>query len=151
VPSFRVPPLAARRSAGALDCRPNVLHRIRAWWKRIRESHAVHIVAWSEADTVGADGYTNFERNAITSLEPITGKLTLVRGTGNLLLWTGPIPGTPLVLYLYGDEAQVWGPKVSYRKEQWDFDTPAESVESLVTFVRACLQSNKSLERSRER
>jgi hypothetical protein len=122
----------------------NMLSGIRSWIRRIRESHAAHVSAWSEAAIVGADGYTNFERLAIGSLEPLTGKLTLTRGTGGLLLWTGFIPGTDLTLYLHGDEAQVAGPGVSYRGEQWDFDSPAKSVESLVSFVRGKLQSNNA-------
>ena len=121
-----------------------------AWLQRKRQSHAAQKSAWSEASTFGEDGYTNFERDAIARLGSITGKLSLIRGNGDPLQLSGPIPDTPLVLYLCVDEAQVHGVGVSYRKEKWDFDTPEDSVKSLVSFVREYLQSNNRIERPRE-
>ena len=82
---------------------------------------------------------TTFERDALAALEPLTGALTLTRKSGRLPFLTGPIPGTDLVLYLYGVEAQVAGPHVSFRKEEWDYDTPADSIKDLVAFVSANL------------
>jgi hypothetical protein len=62
----------------------------------------------------------------------------------------GPIPSTQLTLYLYSDEAQVHGKKPVYMRERWDFESPQESIADLVQNVRAALQPNTSLERTRE-
>jgi hypothetical protein len=56
-----------------------------------------------------------------------------------------------MVLYLYADEAQVYGIEPPYRRERWDFDFPGDSISDLVAYVRRALQPNTSLARTRER
>jgi len=49
-------------------------------------------------------------------------------------LWD-PVPNTNLVLYIYGDEAQVHGDRVKFTKERWDYDSPEDSIQDLVKFI----------------
>jgi hypothetical protein len=105
--------------------------------------------AWREANALGDDGRTNFERVALSELEAIVGPITLARGSSQLPYLFGPIPGTDLTLYLYADEAQVHGGPRIFRKERWDYRPPQDSIEDLVSFVHASLPSNNRFERSR--
>jgi len=126
-----------------------MFRKIKQWFVRERTRRAASISAWAGMAELGDDGFSQFERQAIAALETITGRLTLVRSEGDMHFLTGTIPNTSLTLYLYEDEAQVSGPDTSYRKERWDFDRPAESIDHLGSFIRVRLQSNKSLERTR--
>ena len=128
-----------------------MLRQLQEWSRRRGEEKRARSAAWAEAERMGDDGLTNFERDAIAALTPITGSLLLNRAGSGMPYLFGPIPTTPLTLYLYADEAQVHGRKPAYRRERWDFSSPQESISDLVGYVREALQPNKSLERTRER
>ena len=116
----------------------------KSWRLRRKERRAAREAAWRGADELGQDGLSRFERQAIAALEPLVGRLKLVRSDGELRVLTGPIPGTAMKLYLYADEAQVWGPKKPFRRERWDYDSPEDSIRDLVAFVTTNLQSNNA-------
>jgi hypothetical protein len=128
-----------------------MLRQLQEWSRRRAAEKRARSAAWAEAEQVGDDGFTNFERDAIAALTPITGSLMLNRASAGMPYLFGPIPATLLTLYLYADEAQVHGREPAYRRERWDFDSPQESISDLVGYVREALQPNKSLERTRER
>jgi len=127
-----------------------MLRQLQEWSRRRAAEKRAHNAAWAEAERVGDDGLSNFERDAIAALTPMTGALFLERAGAGMPYLFGPIPATPLTLYLYADEAQVHGMKPAYRRESWDFTSPQESIADLVGYVREALQPNKSLERTRD-
>ena len=128
-----------------------MLRQLQEWSIRRAADKRARTSAWAEADRVGIDGLTNFERDAVAALTPITGPLSLSRAGSGMPYLFGPIPNSQMTLYLYGDEAQVHGFEPSYRRERWDFTLPQESIADLVGYVREALQPNKSLERTRGR
>jgi hypothetical protein len=128
-----------------------MLRQLQEWSRARREARQARASAWTEAERVGEDGLTNFERDVIAALTPLTGQLTLTRAKEGLPLLSGPIPNSTMTLCLYADEAQVHGIEPPYRRESWDFDLPRDSISDLVSYVRRALQPNTSLERARGR
>jgi hypothetical protein len=135
-----------------------MLRQLQEWSRRRAEMRAARAdrevagsTEWAKAEHVGDDGLTNFERDAISALEPITGPLSLVRASSGLPVLRGSIPNTRMTLHLYADEAQVHGLKPAYRRERWDFNSPQDSISDLVNYVRNVLQPNISLQADRER
>jgi hypothetical protein len=128
-----------------------MLRQLQEWSRRRAEEKRARNAAWVEAERVGDDGLTNFERDAIAALTPITGTLLLNRAAAGMPYLFGPIPATPMTLYLYADEAQVHGIEPAYRRERWDFSSPQESISDLVGYVHEALQPNNSFERTRGR
>jgi len=134
-----------------------MLRKLQDWSRRRADRKAARAdmeatgaTAWARAVHVGDDELTNFERDAIAALEPITGPLSLERASSGLRVLSGQIPNTAMTLYLYADEAQVHGLRPAYRRERWDFISPQESVSDLVNYVRNVLQPNISLQRDRD-
>jgi hypothetical protein len=148
VPSFDAGE-APRRSTSSLDGSLEVLQSFKSWVQRRRMNREARESAWREANVLGADGKTNFERLAVSELEALVGPITLARGGEQMPYLSGGIPGTDLTLYLYADEAQVHGGARKFLRERWDYRRPKDSIEDLVAFVRANLPSNNRLERSR--
>jgi hypothetical protein len=108
-----------------------------AKWRAMRRARkADRELAWRGASDIGVDGLSNFERKAIAALEPITGSLTLSRANAKMPYLWGPVPKSNLVLYLYGDEAQVHGASTKYMRERWDYESPEASIRDLVKFIR---------------
>jgi hypothetical protein len=123
-----------------------IFQRLTNWLQRRRLTSAAHASAWRSAAESGADGLTNFQRLALTTLEPVTGPLALRRsGIGESYL-VGSISGADLVLYLYLDGAQIHGTKHRFIAEKWDYDSPSALIDGLVSFVSARLQSNNAFE-----
>ena len=119
-----------------------MITRLTRWLKRRRLASAARASAWRDAQDLGSDGLTNFQRLALCALEPLTGHLTLTRAGSAESYLTGSLCGTDLVLYLYADEAQVHSTKERFIAEKWDYDSPNALANGLVSFVRARLQSN---------
>ena len=109
--------------------------KFRAWPARRRERRRQFDAAWYLQDRPGSDGLSPFERDAIAALEPVVGKLALVRNENGCLI--GQIPNSEMRLFLWGNEAQVWASGSKFRREYWDYDTPNESIADLLRFVRS--------------
>jgi hypothetical protein len=111
------------------------------WQEKRRFKKAAREAAWQDANDTGADGLSNFERRVLAALEPVVGPLSLIRAGAKMPYLWGSVPNTNLVLYIYGDEAQVHGDRQIFRKERWDYDSPDAYIRDLVAFIRNRLPS----------
>lgn len=115
-----------------------MLAEIKKWLAKRRIKTAAWESAWANAALYGTDGRTNFQRLALAALTPLFETLKLESKSGEVGPYlVGPLPGTELTIYLYVDEAQVHGKLRGFVREKWDYDTPAEFVTGLISFVEA--------------
>jgi hypothetical protein len=114
-----------------------MLERLTGWINGRRERRAEWQAAWDAVAAVGPDGFTDYERRAIATIESLVGTLELSRNAAGCL--SGAIPGTPMTLYLWADEAQVQAPGGNLRREHWHYESPEASLEDLRNFVASRL------------
>ncbi len=105
-----------------------------AWLRRERQWRREHIAAFSAAGQRQVDGLTLFQHQAIFRVAPFTRadcfkRITMDDHSGVYLVASLGTRGAEL--YIYPNEAAIFGAKPHSWFEEWDYRTPADLLEAL--------------------
>jgi hypothetical protein len=106
-----------------------------AWVRRQREWRRDHIAAFAAAINAQPDGLTAFQHNALASVArfvpPHEFKRVPTKSKEPDYL-VAPFGSRGSELYIYANEAHIFGTKPHRWFEEWDFRTPEELLQALV-------------------
>ena len=105
-----------------------------AWFRRQRQWHRDHIAAFSAVTQRQSDGLTAFQHQALASVaRSVTAehfkRVTMDEHSGEYLV--AALGNRGAKLYIYPNEAAIFGTKPHSWFEEWDYRTPADLVEAL--------------------
>ena len=106
-----------------------------AWFRKEREWRRDHIAAFSFVTVKEADGLTRFQHQAIAAVAPFVSaehfkRVSMDKGDGEYLV--APIGTNGSELYIYPNEASIFGAKPNAWFEEWDYRTPDQLLQALV-------------------
>jgi hypothetical protein len=117
-----------------------------------------HEATWAPARKLNADVVSNFLADAelqlrealqVQGLELQPYQLHRVDSPKRETYVEAGILGTPLTVWIYEDGAQVSGPKVDRRFEDWDANNPSELVDSFVSAAVALAIAHRAQSNTR--
>jgi hypothetical protein len=106
-----------------------------AWFQRQRQWHRDHVAAFSVVTQKQPDGLTLFQHQAISAMAQFVAaerfkRIPAQKGGGDYLV--GPLGTDGAELYVYPNEAMIFGAKPHVWFEEWDYTTPEDLLQSLV-------------------
>lgn len=106
-----------------------------AWIRRERRWRREHIDAFSSATLKNSDGLTLFQHQALTAVAQFVRSdafksVAMAEESGLCLI--APIGVSGAELYIYPNEAAIFGVKPHAWFEEWDYRTPTELLAALV-------------------
>lgn len=106
-----------------------------AWFHRQREWRRDHIASFTAAMQRQSDGLTVFQHSALTAIERFVPREQfkhhpMEKGDGVYLL--APLGSDGFELYIYPNEAGIFGAKPDVSLEEWDYRTPTDLLHALI-------------------
>ena len=106
-----------------------------AWFRTERQWRRDHVAAFSAVTQRQSDGLTLFQHQAMAALSRFVPSGNFTRkamdtGEGECLL--GPLGHHGAELYIYPNEAMIFGAKPHAWFEEWDYGTPEDLLKALV-------------------
>lgn len=106
-----------------------------AWFRKQRQWHRDHVAAFSAVTQRQSDGLTVFQHQAVDALAqlvpaPLFKRIAMDKGGGEYLV--APIGSQGAELYIYPNEAAIFGAKPNAWFEEWGYPTPVELLQALV-------------------
>jgi hypothetical protein len=106
-----------------------------AWFQRERQWRRDHIAAFSAVTCRQADGLTFFQHQALSAVSrfvPSTSfkRIAMDKGEGEYLL--APLGRSGAELYIYPNDAAIFGVKPYAWFEEWDYRTTEDLFQALV-------------------
>ena len=106
-----------------------------AWFGRQREWKRDHIAAFSAATYELADGLTLFQHEALSAVAGFVApdtftRVAMAKKDGEYLV--AQLGERGAELYIYPNEAGIFGTKPHTWFEEWDFRTPSDLLQALV-------------------
>lgn len=100
---------------------------IRAWFERQRRWRQDHTAAFAAVTEMHADGLTVFQHNAIAAVSSFIGpekfdRIAMRDDDGECL--TAPLGTDGAVLWIYTNDAGIFGVKPYSSFEEWDYERP---------------------------
>ena len=112
-----------------------MLSRVLGWFKEQKAWKADHIRTWAGMTELDSNGISKFQKNAISALEQQGVHLDFKRVGESEAYFLASIPSTEIDVYIYGDGAQVSGNENLLRAEEWDYRTPNDLIQELVSVI----------------
>jgi len=108
---------------------------ILAWFLRERQWRRDHIAAFSVVTQEETDGLTVFQHQALSAVSRCVGterfqRFAMEKEQGSYL--TVPLDSIGAELYIYPNEAAIFGAKPYAWFEEWDYRTPDDLLEALI-------------------
>jgi hypothetical protein len=105
-----------------------------AWFRQQREWHRNHVAAFSLVSQKQADGLSLFQHHAIDAVSQFVRRESFKRiaaekGSGYYVV--APM-GRGAELYIYPNEAGIFGVEPHARFEEWSYATPSDLLQALV-------------------
>ena len=108
--------------------------RIREWFRQQRIWRQEHEAAWAAVSARGPDQLTMFQRQCSKALESAVPGLTFqVKQGGHELYLVADLPNTKAQVFVYLDGSNIHEKGNDFIAEEWDFKTPEELYEALVS------------------
>jgi hypothetical protein len=111
-----------------------VILRLLTWRFRKQSTwRQEHIAAFREVAHVQADGLTQFQHQCMTAIAPYVPPASFRRVTcpdGDYLV--APFGPKNVKVFIYPNEAGLWGPGTDLSLEEWSYKLPKELIASLV-------------------
>lgn len=106
-----------------------------AWIRRERQWRRDHVAAFMAATRKHADGLTVFQHEALSAVAQFVAperfrRIAMDKGNHEYLV--APLGTRGAELYIYPNDAAIFGAKPYAWFEEWDYRTPAELLQSLV-------------------
>ena len=106
-----------------------------AWFRREGQWRREHIAAFSEVAEKQRDGLTVFQHQTILEVAKFVAPESFKRvgsdkGDGDYLV--APLGNDGSELYIYPNEAAIFGKQPYAWFEEWDYRTPAELLKALI-------------------
>ena len=106
------------------------------WIERRRRWRREHIAAFNEVSRIQPDGLTLFQhqaQRAISGLVPAEHFTRVAMNNEPGVYLKAPLGSGGFELYLYTNDAGIFGCKPHAWFEEWDYRTPTELLEALVS------------------
>ena len=105
-----------------------------AWVRRQQQWRRQHIAAFSAVTQRQPDGLTAFQHLALAAVAPSVAadrfkRIAMSHGGGEYLV--APLGGRGFDVYIYPNEAAIFGAKPHSWFEEWDYLTPQALLEAL--------------------
>ena len=108
-----------------------MIKRLWSWITNERKWHREHHAAWELARIPGPDGFSPFQKECERRLNEALAEVgsavvdrTIAGETDRYV--TGKLRNTQVEIWIYLDGAQLSGPDLDFRLEDWDARTPDE-------------------------
>lgn len=106
-----------------------------AWFQRERQWRRDHVAAFSAVTQQYADNLTLFQQHAVAAVAQFVPpasfqRVAMEKGAGTYLV--APFGAQGAELYIYPNEAAIFGAKPDAWFEEWDFRAPADLLQALV-------------------
>jgi hypothetical protein len=110
-----------------------------AWLQQQGQWRRDHIAAFSVATQLETDGLTRLQHDTLSAVAHIIApkqfkRVAMDKGVGTYLV--APLGSSGAELYIYPNEAEIFGRKPHAWFEEWDYRTPEDLVAAV---VRECL------------
>ena len=106
-----------------------------AWFRSERQWHRDHVAAFAAATQEEPDGLTVFQHQALSAVAQFVPperfkRIPMDTEKGEYLL--APLGSRGAGLYIYPNEAAIFGAKPYAWFEEWDYRTPGDLLEAVV-------------------
>jgi hypothetical protein len=148
-PRLQRTPLRAPLSRKPLGHILQVLGKVVRWFSDARQWHRDHEAAWQGASTPGPDSLSSFQREceqrvteALLRADSMLVGRNLEIGQKESFL-TAMLGATDIRIWIYADGAQLSGPGIDLRFEEWDALTPRELAEEVAAAARELVEKKR--------
>ena len=107
--------------------------RLLTWIQKQGAWRRQHVAAFREVTEVQADGLTRFQHQCMSAIAPYVPSAHFRRVTcevGDYLV--APFGPKNVKVFIYPNEAGLWGPGTELPLEEWSYKLPSDLIESLV-------------------
>lgn len=112
-----------------------MFQRFFQWFKDQKAWKADHIRTWSGMTALDSGGISKFQNAALSALENHGVQLPFQRMGEAEAYFLATIPNTEIEVFIYSDGAHVSGDQNLLRAEEWDYRTPDDLIQDLISTV----------------
>ena len=132
-----------------------MIDRVLSWFREARRWHREHLEAWSGATTPEQDGFSRFQRECEsklttflatvgTQLAERTVKSEKFDEKRNENVVFARVDGTGIEIWILSDGAQIGGPGIDERFEEWGSLSPADLTTSFCSAVGELIPKHRT-------
>jgi len=112
-----------------------MIRRFFDWLSERKTWKSDHMRTWKGFTEADSEGITKFQTKAISDIESQGVQLQFQRMGQSEAYFVATIQGTEIEVFIYSNGAQVMGNQNLLRAEEWDYRTPEDLIQALVSVV----------------